>query len=303
MHSFPGGNAGTVRKLVKALLPAAIRGGESLSDVLFQPVDFDALDRAGSRTRLRLRSTAVDVRHEGRAGARDSVQVVYLRDGRLRRVHAANVVMAGGQWMNKHVLADAPAALVAAMNEFHHAPILTVSVALRNWRFMDRLGIAAARWFDGFGWFTTLRRQMLIDGRAPMPLHPDKPTVLTMFVPFLSPGLPVAEQAVVGRMQLFGLSYAQIERAVRQQLTILFAGAGFDATRDIAGITTNRWGHAYVAQPPGFYFGRDGEPPPRDVVRAGYGRIGFAHSELQGAQSWTGAVEEGQRAARALLRA
>jgi spermidine dehydrogenase len=99
------------------------------------------------------------------------------------------------------------------------------------------------------------------------------------------------------------LSYADIEFAVRRQFDLLFGASGFDAARDIAGITTNRWGQAYAVQPPGFYFGRDGRPPPRDIVRRGYGRIGFAHSELQGAQSWPGAVEEGQRAARALLEA
>ena len=35
----------------------------------------------------------------------------------------------------------------------------------------------------------------------------------------------------------------------------LFGSAGFDARRDIAGIVLNRWGHAYIAPQPGFYFG------------------------------------------------
>jgi spermidine dehydrogenase len=40
----------------------------------------------------------------------------------------------------------------------HHSPTLTVNVALRNWKFLDRLGIASARWFDGLGWFVNLSK-------------------------------------------------------------------------------------------------------------------------------------------------
>ena len=50
-------------------------------------------------------------------------------------------------------------------------------------------------------------------------------------------------------MQLFGMSYAQIEAAVRAQFTKMFGDYGFDERRDIAGIITNRWGHAYVVDP------------------------------------------------------
>jgi spermidine dehydrogenase len=53
--------------------------------------------------------------------------------------------------------------------------------------------------------------------------------------------------------------------------------------------------------PPGFYFGKDGAPAPRERIQAGYGRIRFAHAELQGAQMWEGAVAEGERAAKQLV--
>jgi len=80
-------------------------------------------------------------------------------------------------------------------------------------------------------------------------------------------------------------------------LTRLFESGGFDARRDIAGIVLNRWGHARVVQPPGFYFGTNGQPPAREVVARGYGRISIGHSELGGHQSATGAMAQGQRAA------
>jgi spermidine dehydrogenase len=83
-----------------------------------------------------------------------------------------------------------------------------------------------------------------------VPLDPSKPTVLTMYNPFPMPGVPFPQQCTAARMQLFGMSYAYIEKAVREQFTKMFGEAGFDADRDIAGIISNRWGHAYVVDPP-----------------------------------------------------
>ena len=62
----------------------------------------------------------------------------------------------------------------------------------------------------------------------------------------------------------------------------MLGGAGFDAKRDIAGIILNRWGDAYIAPQPGFYFGTPGKPAPLQIVRERFGRIAFGHSELSG---------------------
>ena len=84
-------------------------------------------------------------------------------------------------------------------------------------------------------------------------------------------------------------------------MTAMFGAYGFDAKRDIAGIITNRWDHAYVVPQPGFYFGRNGKPAPRDAVRKGYGRVRFGHSELTGFQLWDAACDEGERAVRQVM--
>lgn len=80
-------------------------------------------------------------------------------------------------------------------------------------------------------------------------------------------------------------------------MTKMFATSGFDAERDIAGIVLNRWGHAYISPQPGFHFGIDGEEAPKEVVKRGFGRIQFGHSELTGYMSHTAALREGARAA------
>jgi spermidine dehydrogenase len=63
----------------------------------------------------------------------------------------------------------------------------------------------------------------------------------------------------------------------------------------------NRWGHAYISPQPGFHFGNDGQEAPREIVKKGYGRIQFGHSELSGYMSNTRAMIEGARAARAAM--
>ena len=304
--SFPGGNAGIARHIVKTMLPEAIEGKHNLNDVVYGRIDWNALDRKGQKVRMRLGSTAVRVEHVGSPASSSGVHVTYLKDGQPYRVKAKAVVMAGGQWINRHVVRDEPQSLTDAMNQFHHAPILTLNVAVRHWRFMEKLGISCARWSEreGFGWYTGLRAPMVIDGKH-MPLDPAKPTMLTFYIPFTfavsQSGLPLEQQSLVARNTLFSMSYAEIERKIREQLTTMFGDYGFDAKRDIAGIISNRWGHAYVVPQPGFYFGRDGKPAPRDVVREGYGRVRFGHSELSGFQLWTTACEEGERATKQVL--
>jgi spermidine dehydrogenase len=301
LASFPGGNTGILRHIVKRIIPGAFGDASTLTEIISNPVNWSVLDRADQPVRMRLSSLVVNVRHDGSPEAARQVNVTYLKDGEMRRITAGRVIMTGQQHMNKRVVTDLPPEHREAMESFMHAPIMTVNVALRNWKFMDKLGVSAVRWFEGFGWFTALRRQMILDSREPMPLDPSKPTVLTMYNSFCLPGIPVERQTVAARMQMFAMSFADVERGVREQFTRMFAAGGFDADRDIAGIVANRWGHAYVVQPPGFYFGKDGQPAPSDVLRKPHGRISFGHSELAGAQMWETAVMEGERAAQQAL--
>jgi spermidine dehydrogenase len=104
-------------------------------------------------------------------------------------------------------------------------------------------------------------------GQIQAPLHPDKPTLLTFYVSFHQPGLPIEEQGESGRKKLLGTSYAEFESAIRAQMNQLFSDAGFRVEKDIDGIILNRWTYAYVNPQPGFYFGKDGKPAPRDIIR------------------------------------
>jgi spermidine dehydrogenase len=301
LASFPGGHAGTARHFLKKILPAALLGEYKMADILNSPVQWDQLDKAGEPVRMRLSATVVSVVHDGPPESSKGVVVTYSKGGQLFKVRAKGAILCGQQHANRHICRDISPEYREAMNGFHHAPMLTVNVAVRHWKFLENLGIASARWFDGFGWWVSLRRNLEIPGQVTQQLDPSKPAVLTLYNPFCLPGLPFPQQCTAARMQMFAMSYAQIETAVREQFTKMFGDHGFNADRDIAGLISNRWGHAYVVDPPGFFFGKDGKRAGKDVLAKRFGRLTFGHSEISGAQMWETAAGEGERAAHQIL--
>ncbi len=297
--SFPGGNSTMARHLVRGLIPASISGEFSFEGVMNGQIDFAALDKPGQPTRIRLRSTVIRVEHEAHRGEKDTVAITYECKGKTYRTHARTVVMASGGWINKRILVGMPEEMRGAYAQFFYAPALIANVALTNWRFLYKLGAPAVRWMDDgtmFGYCANIRRDMVIGDYNP-PLDPEKPTLLTFYMGLYTPGHSAQEQGMMGRLRLLSTSYADYERTIRRQMTDMFADLGFDAKNDIAGIILNRWGHARVIQPPGFYYGVNGKPSPREVVAKGYGRIVIGHSELNGAQNYTGAFQHAKRCA------
>jgi spermidine dehydrogenase len=299
-QSFPGGNGNTLRHLAKFLVPESIAGAPTLENIHNNPVQLPALDRRGQPTRIRLNSTVVRVEHVGEPDRAKLVRVMYVRNGELFQLHARCVVVASGGWVNRHIIRDIPQENVEAYGSFHHSSTLVVNVALTNWRFLYKLGITGARWFDGFGHTANIRQQMLIGSYRPK-LDPAEPTVLTFYVPFYFPSKPVVEQVSLGRQKLFGTTFQEYERQIREQLENLFGSSGFDGSKDIAGIILNRWGHSFAVPEPGFIFGKNGQAPAREIAAKSYGRMAFAHSELEGGQYFGGAVTQARRAVSELL--
>ncbi len=297
---FPGGNTGIARLMVKTLIPSAFAGARSIDAVLENRVNFAALDRAGETTRIRLNSTVVRVEHAGDPATAPHVVITYAKGYRLYRLKARSVVMAGGSWTTKHIVRDLPASHRQAYAQFYRSPCLMANIAVRNWRFLYRMGMSGCRWFGGLGDYLAIRKMATIGGQSET-FGPDSPTVLTIKVLFAEPGLAIGEQGNRGRAKLLGTSFAQYERAFREQLGDMFAPGGFSPRRDIAGIILNRWGHAYVNPQPGFFFGVNGKPAPRDVLRGQpHGRIAFANTDLDGAADHRNSIREADRAVQQL---
>ncbi len=300
---FPGGNTGFARLITKALIPGAIPGPATVDNVTRRRINFAALDpaNAAAPARIRLGATAVWVQHDGPAEKAETVTIGYTHGGKVYKLRARAVVAAGGCWTTRAIIRDLPAAQREAYAQFYRSPCLMANVAVRNWRFLYKLGISGCRWFEGLGDYTEVCKTALCGAPTPA-IGPDSPVVLNLKVLFAHPGLPVEEQGVRGRFQLLSTTYRAFERQIRQQFTDMFARAGFDAKRDIAGIILNRWGHAYVNPQPGFFFGRDGQPAPREILRrAPFGRIAFANTDLAGLADHRHSIMEARRAVSQLL--
>ena len=301
LATFPGGNTFAAKRFLKLAKPEALSGGSGLYDLQYSKVNWETLDRPEDNYRLRLSSTVFSVVHEGKPGKAETVRVTYAKGAEMHSVRGKAVICAGQQHVNKRICHDISPKYRDAMNAFHHAPILVLNVALRNWKFLDKMGVAAVRWFEGLGWWTSLRKNLVLDGKETQPLDPNKPVVLTQYIPFLMPGVPFPDQCTQARLQLFSMSFADIEAQVREQFTKMFGPYGFDAERDIAAIISNRQGHAYFVAYPGFFYGKDGKSSPMEVLREPFHRIAFSHSELSGAQMWETAALEGERAAKQII--
>ncbi len=301
VQMFPGGNTTIARLMVKTLIPASIEGPQTVEAVSRNAVKLATLDSPGEGVRIRLSSTAVSVHHDGDPAKADSLSIAYSKDGKVYRIKARSAVLAGGSWTTKHIVADLPAEHRNAYARFYRSPCMMASVALKNWRFLHKMGISGCRWFEGIGNYMDVRRQAVV-GAGDATVSPDSPIVLSVKVLYSYPGLATEEQGHRGRAEMLGTSFRDYEQRIREQFTTMFARAGFDAGRDIAGIVLNRWGHAYLNPQPGFFFGTEGKPAPRETLRsAPFGRIAFANTDLAGAMDHRYSILEAQRAINQLL--
>ena len=293
---FPGGNTTIARLMLKSLIPTAIDGSDNVEGVSRNPVNFSALESPHSSTRVRLLSTAIHVQHDGDPSKAQSVTITYLKAGNLYQVKARSVVMAGGCWTAKHIIKDLPETHRNAYAEFYRSPCMMANVAVRNWRFLYKMGMSGCRWFEGFGNYMEVCK-LALTGIDDPTISPDSPIVLSLKVLYSYPGLSTQDQGNRGRGEMIRTSFADYEKQIREQFTEMFGRAGFNANRDIAGIILNRWGHAYLSPQPGFFFGRDGEPAAREILRrAAFGRIAFANTDLAGAMDHRYSILEARRA-------
>jgi spermidine dehydrogenase len=298
---FPGGNTTIARLLAKSLIPASIDGQPNVDEVTRNNVNLSALDVPGARARIRLGSTVLSVEHQGDPSKAEWLSIAYLKDGKVYRLKARAAVMAGGSWTTKHIVKNLPESHAKAYAQFYRSPCLMANVAVRNWNFLYRLGISGCRWFEGVGNYMEVRK-LATTGIEQPTIGPDSPIVLTLKVLYSYPGYSTEDQGHRGRGEMLSTSFVEYERRIREQFTAMFAASGFAAQRDIAGIILNRWGHAYLSPQPGFFFGKNGAPAPRQVLReAPFGRIAFANTDLAGAMDHRYSILEAQRAVNQLL--
>jgi spermidine dehydrogenase len=292
---FPDGNATIARLLVRDLLPRAVPG-KGVENVVTARVDYSQLDRAGAPIRLRLNSTVIRVKHVGEPAVAGHVEVTYLRDGKAFTTRGRGVVLACYNMMIPYLCPELPAAQQEALHSLIKTPLVYTSVALRNWLAFDRLKVHSV--ISPGGYHTSFRLNPHVNiGDYRSVSSPQEPIMLHMVRTPCKPGLPEHQQNIAGRTELQNTTFETFERNIREQLNRTMRDGGFDAARDITGITVNRWPHGYAPEYNPLF---DPDVPeaqrPHVKGRTRFGRISIANSDAGGAAYTDSAINQAHRA-------
>ncbi len=118
----------------------------------------------------------------------------------------------------------------------------------------------------------------------------------------IKPGLTAREQFRAGRAELQQTSFETFERNVRDQMGRALADGGFDAARDIAAITVNRWPHGYAGGANDLYDPDwSYDEAPWIIGRKRFGRITIANSDAAATSLTHAAFDQAHRAVQELL--
>lgn len=303
IYHFPDGNAGLVRALLRALIPAALPGS-GLESLLLAERQNAALDQPDAPVRLRLASPVLRLRHDGPPQKARHVDVCYQGpDGALRTVRARHAVLACFNRAIPTLCPELPAAQRAALLDQVKVPLVYANVLLSNWRAFQRAGISGFSMPGNFWGRAALDFPVSI-GRYRFAEGPDDPILLHYSAVVLDgpPGSAPREQAAAGRRCLLAMPFEAFERSIRDTLQQALGSFGFDGEREIEAITVNRWphGYAYEYMRPWDSYWPQG-PLPIETARRRFGRIAIANADAGAFAYAHGAIDQAARAVAELL--
>jgi len=293
---FPDGNASIARLLVRKLIPGVIPGN-SARDVVLAKANYAKLDQSTEPVRIRLNSTAVRVKHLGDASSAKEVEVTYAKGGKVYTTRAKNAVLACWHVVIPYICEELPDPQKEALASAQKVPLLYTNVAIRDWKSFEKLGTNSVYAPGMYHTFVNLDLPVSIGGYE-CARKPEEPIVMHMMKAACHPGLPARQQHTFGRIELYTTTFETMERNIRDQLARTLGPGGFDAARDIAAITVNRWPHGYAYEYNSLYdsFWLAGGETPCEVARKTYGRIAIANADA-GAYAYTDeAINQAYRA-------
>jgi spermidine dehydrogenase len=297
---FPDGNASIARLLVRNLIPSAMPGSTA-EDVVSARADYSRLDQSDSPVRIRLNSPVVRVQHVGDPDSAKEVEISYANGGQVYSVRGRKVVLACWNTVIPFLCPALPESQKKALEYLVKVPLVYTTVGIRNWTAFHKLRIAEIEAPGSY--FTDLSLNSAVNiGDYRSPSNPEEPTLVHLTRTPCQPGLPVREQQIAGRMELFRTPFSTFERRVRDQMGRILTGGGFDPERDIEAIIVNRWPHGY-----GYEYNPLFDPDwpeaerPNVIGRQKFGLIAIANSD-SGATAYTDvAIDQAHRAVGELL--
>ena len=290
IYHFPDGNASLARLLVRKLVPG-VAPGTTMDDIVTAKFDYTRLDQDKSAVRIRLSSTVVAIKNGAKL-----VDIGYVRGGRLQRVQAARVIYAGYGAMLPYICGDLEQRQRDALAAEVRSPLVYVNVAVRNWHPWVKLGVEEIS--NPMGFYSQLKLDYPVSlGSYRCPLTPSEPILLHLVRAPTVPesGLDMRAAYRAARAQLYAMSFADFESHLRDELTRMLGAGGFNAQRDIAAITVNRWGHGYAYSSNSLY-DKEQQPPLEEIARRRVGRLAIAGSDAAWNAYAHAAIDEARRA-------
>jgi spermidine dehydrogenase len=298
---FPDGNASIARMLVRSLVPASAPG-HTMEDIVTARLNYAALDDPESKVRIRLNSTAVQVKHVGDPRSAKEVEVTYVRGGQARRVRASSCVLACYNMAIPYLCPELPDKQKEALAYAVKIPLVYVNVQIKNWKSFQKLGLSSI--YAPGSYFSNIALDYPVSmGGYNFPASPNEPCVLHLLRTPCQPGLSCKDQYRAGRWELFTTKFDTFELQVRDQLGRMLSAGGFDPAADIEAITVNRWPHGYAYEYNRLFEPLDRPDSERPCVigRQPFGRITIANSDADGHAYTNIAIDQGHRAVRELI--
>ena len=290
---FPDGNASVARLLVRKLIPEALPGS-TMEDSVTARLDYTLLDQEGADLGIRLNSTVVNAEHTADSRA---VDVTYVHSGDAHTVRAKKCIMACYNSAIPYICPELPETQRQGLAYNVKIPLTYTKVMIPNWRWFADHGIRFVFYTNDFFKQVELDYPVSL-GNYSFSTSPDDPMVLHMcYVPYFG-DLQGPEQWRAGRRRLLETPFSTFEHHVRDQLDQALGGAGFDAERDITGITVNRWPHGYAYSPDLLWeptYGSE-EDKPWVQGRKPFGRITIANSDAGASADTNSAIAHAYRA-------
>jgi len=293
---FPDGNASIARLLVRELIPE-VAAGDSMQDVVTTKFDYAQLDKIQHAARIRLNSTVVDTQNNGDNG---TVDITYVRGDSVERVNASKVVLACYNQVIPYLCPSIPEKQKRALDFQEKVPLLYTNVVIKNWRAFKRAGVSEFYCPGPDVFYQNVFLDFPVSlGDYQFSKNPDKPIVVVMWrTPTgLGRGRNAREQYRQNRYEMLGLSFADIETKVREQLQSMLGAYGFDHFKDIDAITVNRWPHGYAYEYNSLFDPDwpEGEAP-HFAARQPLGNIHIANSDSEALAYVNGAIDAAYRA-------
>ncbi|RDU64631.1 spermidine dehydrogenase [Helicobacter didelphidarum] len=299
IHHFPDGNASIARLMVKKLIPSITAAAINPQDILLARFDYSKLDMPNAPCKIRLQSTAIHARN-----VNGGVEIVYgdHRSKRLKKVFAKKLIMASYNSMIPYIIPELNESQKQALSQCVKTSLIYTKVLLANWECFVNLGVHDIYAPKSFYVNTKLDYPVNM-GAYKHPTNPKKPICLHM----IGSPLRLNDESIRGesldartisrltRHTLFDTPFSTLEKMTKEHLHAMLGSAGFK-TKDILGITLNRWGHCYAYNYNSLYDDKKQSKKTIRTARKPLGNIAIANSDSDWEAFLHTAIEQSMRA-------